>query len=103
MALAGTPEIRNAECSACLLVRRRVSAAMIAQGNSESPPVLARIRKDRTWPDRDLSAPPKVRPPGHSDTPDPRGRPSWTRGGRALGLTGLSWVKRCLGQGGEYS
>ncbi len=77
MALAGTPEIRNAECSAFL---RRVSAAMIAQleGNSESP-ALARIRQDRTWLDRDRSAPPAlaVRPPGHSDTPDPRGRPSW--------------------------
>ena len=34
MALAGTPEARNSECSQFL---RRVSAAMIAQGNSESP------------------------------------------------------------------
>jgi hypothetical protein len=73
LALAGTPETRNAECSAFL---RRVSAAMIAQGNSESP-VLARIRQDRTWLDRDRSAPPAARPPGHSDTPHPRGRPSW--------------------------
>ena len=101
MALAGTPEIRNAECSALLLVRRRVSAAMIAQGNSESP-VLARIRQDRTWLDRDRSAPPAVRPPGHSDTPDPRGRPSWVATQPAP-RPAAGPVKRCLGQGGEYS
>ena len=97
MALAGTPETRNSECSE-LLRRLGVSAAMIAwAGDSElrvagAHPDTPRRATFKTAPGLIASA---VHHPQSvhlaTQTPDPRGRPS----------CGGSWA--CLGQGGEYS
>jgi hypothetical protein len=98
LALAGTPETRNSECSEFL---RRVSAAMIAWAGDSELRVASARRPDTPRRATFKTAPGLIASAAHhqqsvhlaTQTPDPRGRPSWARGG--------SWA--CLGQRGEYS